>query len=340
MRRIEFNYPLPEELIAQYPPERRGDSRLLCLDAVTGELEDRQISDLTNLLNAGDLLVFNNTRVIPARLFGHKNTGGKVEILVERLTGINQMLAHLRCSKSPKAGSIIHIEDRCSFEVVDRINDFFVMQLKGPGTITDVLETDGHVPLPPYIQREDKNIDKERYQTVFASKPGAVAAPTAGLHFTKEILDVFSEKKVRLEFVTLHIGSGTFQPVRSDNIDDHQMHQEYLEVSEEVCNAVIETRKSGGRIVAVGTTSVRSLETAALSGTLNPFAGETDIFITPGFTFNVVDALITNFHLPESTLLMLVCAFAGHNNVMNAYRHAIHEKYRFYSYGDAMYIYR
>jgi len=338
MRREEFFYELPRDLIAQYPSDRRGDSRLLYLNGTSGKIEDRVFSDLPELLRPGDLLVFNDTRVLPARLFGRKETGGQVEILIERLLGDRQALAQLRASKTPRVGARIRIGEKLAVEVISRQEEMFVLEFHGERSVLQILERYGHVPLPPYIEREDEAIDSERYQTVYARKPGAVAAPTAGLHFTGEILRKLGERGIRTAYVTLHIGAGTFQPVRSECIEDHRMHSEYFEVSEAACDGVYETRARAGRVIAVGTTTVRCLEQSANSGTLQPCSGETDIFIYPGYRFRVVDGLITNFHLPESTLLMLVCAFAGREQVLAAYRHAIAHRYRFYSYGDAMLI--
>lgn len=340
MQRSDFHFDLPPELIAQYPLESRSSSRLLCLNGVTGVLQDRCISDLEQVLAPGDLLVFNNTRVIPARLFGSKDTGGKVEILVERILEGDQVLAHIRASKSPKPGTSILINGDCEFVVIDRRRDLFRLICKSSTglPIREVLELHGHMPLPPYINREDSSLDVSRYQTVYAQQDGAVAAPTAGLHFDDLMLQRLKNKGIEFAFVTLHVGSGTFQPVRVDNIKDHEMHSEYVEVSQEVCDQISETRANGNRVVAVGTTSLRSLETASLSGSIQPFQGDTDIFIYPGVPIRSVDALITNFHLPESTLLMLVCAFAGTDNIFKAYQHAINQRYRFFSYGDAMFI--
>ncbi len=338
MRRDEFTYDLPEDLIAQAPPARRGESRLLCLNRSTGALADRLFADLLELLRPGDLLVFNDTRVLPARLFGHKPTGGKVEIMTERVLSDRQILAQMRFNKPPRPGMEIQLENGQVLRLVGERNGMYILEVEAGSKVMDVLNTAGHMPLPPYIKRADASSDRERYQTVYAKRPGAVAAPTAGLHFTEKLLKDIEQKGIGTAFVTLHVGAGTFQPVRTDNIEDHKMHSEYLEVSAEVCKQVRETRTHGGRVIAVGTTSVRSLETAGRSSELQPYAGETDIFIYPGYQFRVVDALITNFHLPESTLLMLVCAFAGRDNVLNVYRHAVTEKYRFFSYGDAMFI--
>lgn len=338
MRREEFSYPLPEELIARYPIDRRGDSRLLLLDGNSGELRDRRFRDLPGLLEPGDLLVFNDTRVIPARLFGEKASGGKVEIMVERITGPGKFIAQMKFSKAPKVTSVITLQQGTKLRVLSRHSDMFELEVCDDYRIMEVLEKEGHIPLPPYIDRPDMEMDRERYQTIYARTPGAVAAPTAGLHFDEALLQKIRAQDIDFAFVTLHIGAGTFQPVRVENIEEHRMHSEYLEVGKEVCDKVEDTRTRGGRVVAVGTTTLRSLETAAIPGKLQPYAGETEIFIYPGYEFRVVDVLITNFHLPESTLLMLVCAFAGRQNIMHAYQHAIAEKYRFYSYGDAMFI--
>ncbi|MEH6516426.1 MAG: tRNA preQ1(34) S-adenosylmethionine ribosyltransferase-isomerase QueA [Halioglobus sp.] len=346
MKRTDFHYDLPAELIAQHPLPERSASRLLCLDGNSGAVEHRGFRDLLDKTRPDDLLVFNNTRVIPARLWGQKATGGKVEILIERITGENTALAHVRCSKSPKPGSRILLSGKEGAEpgphsllVTGREDALFCLASDGGSSIIEILGAIGHMPLPPYIAREDEVADQERYQTVFAQREGAVAAPTAGLHFTQEMLSALAEKGVQSAQVTLHVGAGTFQPVRADDIADHKMHSEYLEVDESVCSAVKAARENGGRVIAVGTTAVRSLETASRqSGVLQPYAGDTDIFIYPGYRFRAVDAMITNFHLPESTLLMLVSAFAGQTHIMNAYQHAIAEGYRFFSYGDAMFI--
>jgi len=338
MRREDFAYHLPAHLIAQFPSAKRGDSRLLCLDGMQGTWIDRYFSALPDILKAGDLLVFNDTRVIPARLYGHKESGGNVEIMVERLLDDQRLLAQIKVSKKPRPGSRILLDKGIEMEVLTRQGDMFVLALDNEYGVSQVLEEQGHTPLPPYIQRPDKKIDFERYQTVYARQSGAVAAPTAGLHFTNEMLQLFIDRGIETAYVTLHVGAGTFQPVRTEMIEDHKMHSEYLEVTESVCKKVNETKKNDGRIIAVGTTSVRCLETATCSGRLEPFQGETDIFIYPGFKFQTVDALITNFHLPESTLLMLVCAFAGRLNILRAYQHAMANNYRFYSYGDAMFL--
>ena len=343
MQLKQFYYDLPSELIAQYPVAERSASRLLCLDGTSGAIADKQFSDLPGLLRAGDLLVMNNTRVIPARLFGQKQTGGKLEVLVERLLDEQRVLAHVRASKSPKPGSQLIFAENIQAEVMGRRADLFELRfeaLDDPAkSILAILDAHGHMPLPPYIDRADEaNFDRERYQTVYAQKEGAVAAPTAGLHFTDELFAQIKAKGVELAYVTLHVGAGTFQPVRVENIAEHKMHAEWVEVSEEVCRQVQATQARGGRVIAVGTTSVRSLESAAASGHIEPFSGDTDIFIRPGYTFRIVDALVTNFHLPESTLLMLVSAFAGYGHIMQAYQHAVEQRYRFFSYGDAMFI--
>ncbi|MGD8796672.1 MAG: tRNA preQ1(34) S-adenosylmethionine ribosyltransferase-isomerase QueA [Thiohalophilus sp.] len=342
MRRQDFQFELPEELIAQFPAAQRRASRLLCLDGVSGELEDRQFADLPALLNPGDLLVLNDTRVIPARLFGQKESGGRVEVLVERLLTGHELLAHVRASKSPKPGTALILSPTVRASMLGREGELFHLRItdeSNPGrALLAILEELGHMPLPPYIRRTDESADRERYQTVFAERPGAVAAPTAGLHFDQAMLEQLVEQGIEISRITLHVGAGTFQPVRVENIQEHHMHAEWIEVNETVCRQVKETRERGGRVIAVGTTSVRSLESAAREGRLQPFSGDTDIFIYPGYEFQIVDALITNFHLPESTLLMLVCAFAGYDNVMQAYRHAVQQHYRFFSYGDAMFL--
>ncbi len=339
MKTSDFDFNLPQELIAQYPSNKRTKSRLLCLDRVTGAIDHKQFIDLPDLLSCKDLLVFNDTKVIPARLFGVKETGGKIEVLVERILDEHRVLAHLKFSKVPKKGSILILENNFKVEVLSRKNELFELCFQHKDHVLNILERVGHVPLPPYIKRGDKTIDKERYQTVFAKYKGSVAAPTAGLHFDKRFLKKISQKDVETAFITLHIGAGTFEPVRSQNIQDHKMHSEYVEISPQVCKKIRNTKKHGGRIVAVGTTCVRSLESATQEGEVIPFKGETNIFIYPGYKFKCIDAMITNFHLPRSTLLMLVCAFAGFDNVMNAYKAAIDEQYRFFSYGDAMLLF-
>lgn len=345
MKRSDFHFDLPQELIARYPLAERTDSRLLCLDGGDGSIAHRRFTDLPGLLQAGDLLVFNNTRVIPARLWGHKSSGGKVEILVERIVSEHRCLAHVRASKSPKAGSRIYLqsgldsqETAAEVEVEGRQGELFCLQLPATERWLPLLQDIGHMPLPPYIDREDETLDRERYQTVYGERDGAVAAPTAGLHFSEDFISQCRQCDVDTAFITLHVGAGTFQPVRAENIEDHVMHAEYLEVDEQLCRQVEETRQRGGRVIAVGTTAVRALETAAADGVLRPFAGDSRIFIFPGYQFRVVDAMITNFHLPESTLIMLVSAFAGAESIMAAYREAVAQRYRFFSYGDAMFI--
>ena len=340
MLRQDFDFQLPEELIAQYPAAERDASRLLLLDGKTGRYSDRNFTDLVSLVNPGDLLVFNDTRVIPARLFGRKATGGRVEILVERLLDETGCLAHVQASKTPREGSRIMLDGGIELRVGGRQDDLFELKLAGGKALTDVLEQQGHTPLPPYIRRADEAVDADRYQTVYARKPGAVAAPTAGLHFTRALIGELEKNGIMSAYVTLHVGAGTFQPVREENIENHRMHSEWYQVSEAVCEQVNAAKQAGNRVIAVGSTSVRCLEAATVNGRLQPFHGETDIFIYPGFGFQTVDAMITNFHLPGSTLLLLVCAFAGRDNIMKAYRHAIETEYRFFSYGDAMFINR
>jgi S-adenosylmethionine:tRNA ribosyltransferase-isomerase len=336
MQRTDFHFELPEALIAQQPAAERSGSRLLTLDGGSGALADRRFANLYDLLRPGDLLVFNDTRVIPARLFGRKESGGQVEVLVERITAECEVVAHLRASKSPKAGSRIILEEAIEVAVLGRDGPLFRLRFAAP--VLGLLKQYGRMPLPPYIDREAAQTDSERYQTVYARKEGAVAAPTAGLHFDVAMLDRIRALGVESAYVTLHVGAGTFQPVRVDDIREHPMHSEYIEVPQAVVDAVADTRRRGGRVIAVGTTVVRSLESAARSGELVAYSGETSIFIYPGYEFRVVDALVTNFHLPESTLLMLVCAFAGYEQVMAAYRHAVAQHYRFFSYGDAMFL--
>ncbi len=336
MRTTDFDFDLPQELIAQYPLEHRTASRLL---QVSGDkLLDSQFSDILELLAPNDLLVFNNTRVIPARLHGQKSTGGKLEVLIERVIDEHHVLAHVRCSKSPKPGSQLILEGHINAVMIERQGELFKLHFNHTQPVHELLQQYGHMPLPPYINRDDDETDLERYQTVYAQQPGAVAAPTAGLHFDQKLLQQIADKGIKSAYVTLHVGAGTFQPVRVDNIKDHHMHTEWIEVSAQVVEQIRETKAQGGRVIAVGTTSVRSLESAAQSGQLQPFEGDSDIFIYPGYEFRVVDAMITNFHLPQSTLLMLVSAFVGRENILKAYRHAVEQKYRFFSYGDAMFL--
>jgi len=340
MKTKDFYYNLPKELIAQIPGEKRTDSRLLVVDGKTGELCDRHFVNVIDLLEPGDLLVMNNTRVIPARLYGCKETGGQIEVLVERIINDHEIIAHVRASKSPKPQTNLLFEDNIRALVLDRQGEFFRIRFEGEMNVVNVLEKIGKMPLPPYIEREENMADRDRYQTVYATENGAVAAPTAGLHFDESLLDAIRGKGINIAFVTLHVGAGTFQPVRVSDIREHHMHKEWIQVPEQVVEQVQQTKQAGGRIIAVGTTAVRSLESAARTGQLEAYEGDTDIFIYPGYTFRVVDALITNFHLPESTLLMLVCAFGGYDNMMHAYQHAVDKHYRFFSYGDAMFISR
>jgi S-adenosylmethionine:tRNA ribosyltransferase-isomerase len=340
MRVADFSFELPDELIARHPMADRTASRLLTLDGNTGELGHKVFKDLIDFLNPNDLIIFNNTKVIPARMYGQKSTGGKVEVLVERVVDEHRVLAHVRSSKSPKEGATLILEGKAEATMVARHGELFELEFKGEQTVLKILDEIGHMPLPPYIDRPDTDEDKARYQTVYNEKPGAVAAPTAGLHFDETLLEKIKAKGIETQFITLHVGAGTFQPVRVDSVDEHVMHSEYIEVSQEVVDAIKKTKANGGRVIAVGTTSVRSLESAAKAseGELQPLYGDTDIFIYPGYEFQVVDAMVTNFHLPESTLIMLVSAFAGQDHILNAYNTAIEEQYRFFSYGDAMFI--
>lgn len=340
MNRSDFDFDLPPELIAQRPLAWRSASRLLSLDGATGELADRMFRDLPGLLRRGDLLVFNDTRVIPARLFARKAaTVGRVEVLLERLLSVRRASAQLRAAKAPRPGTLLLLAGGERVEVVGRDDDLFLLESLD-ADLGELMRRHGHIPLPPYIERADDSADRERYQTVFASRDGAVAAPTAGLHFDAETLAAIEGAGVETARITLHVGAGTFQPVRVEDLERHRMHAEWLEVTETTCRRVDRVRAGGGRIVAVGTTTVRSLETAAAAGELAPFSGDSRLFIRPGYRFRVVDAMITNFHLPESTLLMLVAAFAGHDRIMAAYRHAVARGYRFFSYGDAMFLTR
>jgi S-adenosylmethionine:tRNA ribosyltransferase-isomerase len=338
MRRADFTYDLPAELIAQRPPAERSGSRLLSLQPGMGELHDGRFLDFPSLLRADDLLVFNDTRVIPARVQGVKPTGGRVEILLERVLAGHRILAHVHASKPLRADAPVALPGGCEARFIARHDDLFELQMSAEPL--EYFERHGAMPLPPYIERAAEASDATRYQTVFAREPGAVAAPTAGLHFDAAMLARCAERGVRSAYVTLHVGAGTFQPVRVADLSEHRMHAERAVVSAQVCEAIAATRARGGRVVAVGTTVVRSLESAAAGGKLQPFAGETRLFITPGYRFEVVDALLTNFHLPESTLLMLVCAFGGYEAVLRAYRHAVAQRYHFFSYGDAMFLER
>jgi len=338
MQKTDFHFDLPEKLIAQYPTEERTASRLLYLNRESNVIQDKKFTDIVSLLEPDDLLVMNNTRVIAARLYGKKQTGGTVEILIERVLSENRALAFIRSSKSPRINSKLFFKNDVCAEVIGRHEDLFEIRFIGHKPLMSILDELGEIPLPPYMTRNPEREDQERYQTVFAKHQGAVAAPTAGLHFDEAILEKIESSGIETGFVTLHVGAGTFKPIRVDNILEHKMHHERVEVSPDICEKIIQTKAKGGRVVAVGTTVVRSLESAALSGSLKPFNEETNIFIYPGFRFNVVDALITNFHLSESTLLMLVCAFADKSQVMTAYSHAVNQEYRFFSYGDVMFI--
>jgi S-adenosylmethionine:tRNA ribosyltransferase-isomerase len=345
MQLSDFHFDLPDELIARYPTEERTASRLLKLDGDSGDIQHQRFTDILDWLEPKDLLVFNDTKVLPARLWGMKTSGGRIEILVERVLDSQRVLAHVRSSKSPKPGAeLLLTTDRHSsnvmakVDVLGRHDALFELGFSAEQDALQVMSSIGHMPLPPYIDREDELADRDRYQTVYGQREGAVAAPTAGLHFSDEFINRCRVKGVKTAFVTLHVGAGTFQPVRVDNITEHKMHAEYIEVSERVCQQVAATRARGGRVVAVGTTSVRSLESASQQGCLKPFAGDSEIFIYPGYEFQSVDAMITNFHLPESTLIMLVSAFAGRENVLSAYQQAVTNRYRFFSYGDAMLV--
>ncbi|ACT12067.1 MULTISPECIES: tRNA preQ1(34) S-adenosylmethionine ribosyltransferase-isomerase QueA [Pectobacterium] len=343
MRVADFSFELPESLIAHYPQAERSGCRLLSLDGPTGDLTHGVFTDLLDKLNPGDLLVFNNTRVIPARLFGRKVSGGKLEVLVERVLDDHRVLAHVRASKAPKPGTELLLGDDESVKatMAARHDALFELHFDDSRDVLSILNDIGHMPLPPYIDRPDEDADRELYQTVYSQRPGAVAAPTAGLHFDEPMLAALREKGIEMAFVTLHVGAGTFQPVRVDTIEDHIMHAEYAEVPQDVVDAVLACKARGNRVIAVGTTSVRSLESAAQASQnapIEPFFGDTKIFIYPGYHYRIIDALVTNFHLPESTLIMLVSAFAGYQNTMSAYRQAVAEQYRFFSYGDAMFI--
>ncbi|KOC90012.1 tRNA preQ1(34) S-adenosylmethionine ribosyltransferase-isomerase QueA [Winslowiella iniecta] len=345
MRVADFSFELPESLIAHYPQPQRSGCRLLSLDGPSGELTHGVFTDLLDKLEAGDLLVFNNTRVIPARVFGRKASGGKIEVLVERMLDETRVLAHVRSSKSPKPGAelLLGEDESVKATMVARHDALFEIEFHDERAVLDILNAVGHMPLPPYIDRPDEDADRELYQTVYSQRPGAVAAPTAGLHFDEPLLAALREKGIEMAFVTLHVGAGTFQPVRVETIEDHIMHAEYAEVPQDVVDAVLACKARGKRVVAVGTTSVRSLESAAKASQdalIAPFFDDTKIFIYPGYHYQVVDALVTNFHLPESTLIMLVSAFAGYRHTMQAYQQAVAEQYRFFSYGDAMFISR
>jgi len=339
VKRSDFHYELPAHLIAQVPLPGRADSRLLLVPSGAAPLADHTVRELPDLLHAGDLLVFNDTKVIPARVFGHKPTGGRVEILIERVLDAACALAQIGASKAPKPGAKILLEAGGVAEVIERDGGFYRLQFELDAPLDAWLQRAGQLPLPPYIQRAPEATDRERYQTVFARTPGAVAAPTAGLHFDAELLDALAARGIASAHLTLHVGAGTFQPVRAQDLNDHVMHREWLHVGAEVIDAIHRTRAAGGRVVAVGTTVVRALESCLVDGRLQAYSGPTSIFITPGYRITSVDALVTNFHLPESTLLMLVSAFAGRERILSAYQHAIAREYRFFSYGDAMLVF-
>ncbi|MBU3736652.1 MAG: tRNA preQ1(34) S-adenosylmethionine ribosyltransferase-isomerase QueA [Methylobacterium sp.] len=336
----DFDFDLPEELIAQFPAGRRTDSRLLCLDGNSGAIADACFRDIVDRIHPGDLLVFNNTKVIKARLLGEKDSGGKVEVLVERIMDQHRILAHVKASHAPKAGGRLRLAGAFEATVLGRHDDLFELYFNSDTGVLDLLDRHGKLPLPPYITHSPDASDDERYQTVYASQPGAVAAPTAGLHFDEALLQTLAQKGVRSAFVTLHIGAGTFQPVRVEQVDQHKMHSEWYQIPEETVSAVKATQLAGGKVTAVGSTAMRALESAAQGGELQAGSGDTDIFITPGYRFRVVERLMTNFHLPRSTLVMLVSAFAGTANIQRAYRHAVAQRYRFFSYGDAMLLER
>jgi S-adenosylmethionine:tRNA ribosyltransferase-isomerase len=338
LKRADFHYHLPPELIAQEPLAERSASRLLVVDVPRRSFSDRKFTDLADYLRAGDLLVFNDTRVLQARLFGRKETGGAAEILIERVLGTHEALAQVGVSKKPQEGSAIVLADGTRVRVLRRDGEFYALRFECTEPVEKLLARLGRMPLPPYIARETQAADSERYQTVFARAPGAVAAPTAGLHFDTALLDALAAKGVEFGYVTLHVGAGTFQPLRSERVEDHVMHREWLNVGAELVDKIRRTRERGGRVVAVGTTVVRALEAAQRDGVVQPFAGETQIFIFPGYRIRTIDALITNFHLPESTLLMLVASLAGRELILEAYRHAVENRYRFFSYGDAMLV--
>ncbi|MDP1766088.1 MAG: tRNA preQ1(34) S-adenosylmethionine ribosyltransferase-isomerase QueA [Methylotenera sp.] len=344
MRTQDFNFYLPEHLIAQHPTVDRDASRMLQINGIDGHLSSKLFKDLPDCLQAGDLLIFNDTRVIKARLFGHKHTGGNVEVLIERVINQHLAYAHVRASRAPKIGSLIKLADSFDVEVTARHDDLFELRFLNESSVLDLLEQFGALPLPPYITHKATNEDEERYQTVFGKHLGAVAAPTAGLHFNEAMLDNLKQKGVNIAYITLHIGAGTFQPVRTDNIHEHKMHSELYSISQTTIDMIAETKMHNRKVTAIGTTVLRALESAArasesnANGYLQAGNGETDIFITPGYHFKVVDRLFTNFHLPKSTLLMLVSAFAGIANIKKAYQYAIAEHYRFFSYGDAMLI--
>ncbi|MFT4748733.1 MAG: S-adenosylmethionine:tRNA ribosyltransferase-isomerase [Pseudohongiellaceae bacterium] len=347
MKVSDFDYHLPKRLIADFPTPVRSESRLLCLNPESGQTKHKVFNEITDLINPGDLLVFNDTRVIPARLFGQKESGGRFEALIERMRGDNQALAQIKLSKSAKPGTKLIFDDkskltaekpRITAEVLGREGEFYVIQFPLDLDRGAALDQIGHIPLPPYIKRSDRFLDIERYQTVYAKNDGSVAAPTAGLHFDDELLAALDKKGIDRAFITLHVGAGTFQSIRAETVEEHEIHKEWIEIGDEACAKIKKCKDNGGRVIAVGTTSVRSLESCALNREFSAYTGETDIFIYPGFEFKIVDALITNFHLPSSSLVMLVSALSSKDILLNAYKEAIANNYRFYSYGDAMFI--
>lgn len=333
MKRQDFYFDLPQDLIAQHPLPNRCDSRLLAYNKQQNNIAHLHFKALTDLLHPGDLLVMNNSKVIPARLYGQKTTGGKVELLLERLTGKNTFIAHIKTSKALKEQSIINLDHLWQLEIIERVDDLF--HCKANGNVEEMLDDIGHIPLPPYISRADSEVDKSRYQTVYAEHKGSVAAPTAGLHFDDDLLNQLKLKQIGIAFSTLHVGAGTFRPVRSEQIEDHKMHSEFFSVSQTLCEQVNQVKARNNRVIAVGTTAMRCLESAAQHGRLYPANRDTDIFIYPGYQFQICDGLITNFHLPESTLLMLVSALIGYEETMRVYQVAVEARYRFFSYGDA-----
>ena len=343
MKLSQFSFDLPEELIAKYPSENRDEARLMVINRKTGEIEHKLFKDIITYVDEGDVMVMNNTKVFPARLHAKKESGGQAEILAERLLDGMRVKAQVKASRSPKVGGRLLIAEGVQATVIGREDAFFILQFEAQCTLAEIFNRYGHMPLPPYIERQDDAADRERYQTVYAEQLGAVAAPTAGLHFTPELLHEIEALGVDIAYITLHVGAGTYKPVKVDNVEEHKMHAEHIEVNAEVCQQVKATRAAGGRVFAVGTTCVRALEsaaqqTAAGQAELKPYTGDTDIFIYPGYQFQVVNGLITNFHLPRSTLLMLVSALAGQQTIAKAYRHAVEQRYRFFSYGDAMLI--
>lgn len=335
MNKQDFSFTLPEELIAQFPLANRSDSRLLHYDRATESANHLKFSDIVNLLQPNDLLVLNNTKVMSARLFGMKSTGGKIELLVERVLEPHRFVAQIKASKALKTGSEFIIGDEVRLQIIGRREAMYDCKICSSLSVVELLETYGQIPLPPYIERGVTDADSERYQTVFAKHDGAVAAPTAGLHFDKPLLDKLQAKGVNIDYLTLHVGAGTFQPVRVDDIESHTMHSEWLSCNQSLVDNILQTKAKGGRVIAVGTTVVRALETAALSGSLQPYEGDTNIFLYPGKPFRVIDGMVTNFHLPESTLVMLVAAFIGLKETQELYQTAIAERYRFFSYGDS-----